>query len=95
MDEKELRKLQEQKSKAEWKVRSLERVLSDLFDAVENCVLALRVVLYIGSAAGAWFYLNDKVLAVAIVSSLTVAHLLIAAREYMQNKKKELTARDE
>jgi ethanolamine utilization microcompartment shell protein EutL len=83
MDTDELRK-------AKNKARKLESILSDLFDACHTVILGLRVILYVGSVLMAWFYLKDKVLAVGIVSSLTVAHLLIAAKEYVQKKKLEM-----
>jgi hypothetical protein len=85
------RRLQDAFKEEERKNEKFRRVLSDVFEAVENTVLFLRVVLYGGSVAGAWFYLENKVLAVAVAASLTCAHLLMIFLSYVRRKKKELT----
>lgn len=72
------------------RAHKLEWILRDLFEVVENTILILRFILYVGSAAGAWFYLRDRPLAVAIVASLTTAHVLMAVKEYIRDKKKEI-----
>ena len=43
------------------KVRRLNRILGELFDAADAVVLTCRAILYVGSVAMAWFYLHDKV----------------------------------
>lgn len=65
-------------------------VLQELFSALEKVVLALRVILYVGSVAFAWFYLKEHAMAVVIAASLTAAHLLIFFLEYVREKKQEV-----
>ena len=71
------------------KVRRLNRILGELFDAADAVVLTCRAILYVGSVAMAWFYLHDKVLAIALIISLSIAHGLISLREWVARKKKE------
>ncbi len=73
-----------------YKARRLEDMLSELFDWLDGAVLVARFILYVGSVAAAWFYLHDRVLAVGIVLSLTIAHLLIVARESIAERKRRL-----
>lgn len=75
------------------KAYRLERTLGELFDALDSFIMVLRFVLYVGSVLGAWFYVKDHALAVGIAASLTVAHLLIIAREYIAKKKKQIEDR--
>lgn len=76
--------------KIKTKARRLETILVDLFEIVENAIVVLRVIIYVGSVLMAWFYLHDKTLAIAIIACLSVAHLLIEARYYVAKKKKEV-----
>lgn len=84
-------KEREELSKLRSESSQLKRTLESLFEGLENFITFLRFVLYVGSVAGSWFYLEDRMLAVAIACSLTVAHALICFKEYLQDKKKELT----
>lgn len=84
MTEQETRKIEQDN----WKLKN---VLRDLFSALETAIIIVRMIVYIGSVALAWLYLNDKVLAVAIAISLTIAHLLMSFAEYVQEKKAEIT----
>ncbi len=79
-----------ERDEAKSEVGKLKRMLGHLFDWLETAINILRAIIYAGSALMAWFYLHDKVLAVAIVCSLTISHLLMEAMAKVKEKQKEL-----
>lgn len=86
-------KLKDERDKYRNVANDVKSVLESLIHGLETFVLIFRFLLYVGSVALAWFYLKDRVLAVGIVSSLTVAHLLIEFKEWLRTKKEKLTKR--
>lgn len=69
---------------------TLKRVIGDVFEKVTLFIMFLRVIIYVTSIAGSWFYLENKILAVGIASSLTTAHLLIIIKDWINVKKNEV-----
>jgi hypothetical protein len=74
----------------ESKNSNLRFILGDIFDKADSAVTVLRVILYVASVLGSWFYLHEKVLAIGIATSLTIAHLLIVLKDYLQEQKRKV-----
>lgn len=78
-----------------WKLKRqndrLRSFLLDLFDKLRFCLGGAWVVSYLGAVAWAWYWLNDKHLAVAITLSLAAAHSAVGLNAYLKRKRKELT----
>lgn len=89
-EEKALRDAESKLRQAESANDSLRSILQSLFDFLDGFVMFLRFVLYVGSVAGAWFYLHERALAVAIAVSITLVHALAYAREQIAIKKAKL-----
>jgi hypothetical protein len=88
--EKELMDAKDQLWKARNDAAKLKQIIGDVLDWLAKAIDVLRVLLYAGSVGATWFYLHDKVLAIGIAASLTIVHMLIAAKEMIDDKKREL-----
>lgn len=67
----------------------LKNIIEDILNAVSNCILVIRIIIYIGSVVWSWWWLKNPVLAIGIICSLTVAHLSIVLSEYIKDKTRE------
>lgn len=62
----------------------------DLLSTAQDAVDVIRAILYAGSVFGAWFYLKDHALAVAVACALTSAHVLMELKAFLERKEKQL-----
>ena len=87
--EKEIRELSSKNYELSNKTYKLKNLIEDIFDAILNCILVLRIIVYIGSVSWSWWWLKNPVLAIGIACALTIAHLSIVLSEYVKDKTRE------
>ena len=93
MPDKDIKTLEQERNKFRDEANDVKDILESLISGLEKFITFFRVLLYGGSVAGAWFYLKDHALAIAIVSSLTAAHGLMEFKDWLRSKKEKLTKR--
>ena len=87
--EKERRELSSKNCDLSTQTYKLKNIIEDVFNAILNCILVIRIIVYIGSVSWSWWWLKNPVLAIGIACALTIAHLSIMLSEYVKDKTRE------